>query len=56
MKPKKPTMKQVATELVRLDLVTKLLLKHVEELEKNSHPPKDFVKCEDCKCNIKPDE
>ena len=56
MKPKKPTMKQVATELVRLDLVTQMILKHLEELDKKSHTPKDFVCCKDCGCKLKPNE
>ena len=56
MRPKKPTMREVATELVRLDfLVTKLLSK-VAELDSMAHAPRDFVKCEDCKCKIKADE
>lgn len=31
----------------------KELKKEVEELKKNSHPPRTFVKCENCNCKIK---
>ena len=31
----------------------KLLEEKVEKLEKASHPPREFVKCEDCNCKIK---
>tara|TARA_R100000773_G_C4192413_1_gene97836 strand:+ start:520 stop:669 length:150 start_codon:yes stop_codon:yes gene_type:complete len=25
----------------------------LEKLEKNSHPPREFVKCSECNCEIK---
>tara|TARA_R100000808_G_C2013279_1_gene64864 strand:- start:226 stop:363 length:138 start_codon:yes stop_codon:yes gene_type:complete len=31
----------------------KLLEEKVEKLEKNAHPPKEFVCCENCNCKIK---
>ena len=56
MKPKKPTMRQVATELVRLDFLINKIMAKVIKLDKDSHPPRKFVKCESCKCDIKEDE
>ena len=56
MKPKKPTMRQVATELVRLDFLINKIMSKVVELDKNSHAPKDFVCCKKCGCKLKKDE
>ena len=56
MKPKKPTMKEVATELVRLDFLINSMMAKIVELDKVAHAPRDFVKCQDCKCDIKEDE
>ena len=56
MKPKKPTMRQVATELVRIDFLINKIMAKVVELDKDSHPPREFVTCKECKCKIKEDE
>ena len=56
MKPKKPTMKQVAAEFVRLDFLVNKLLVKVAELEAMAHTPRDFVCCKDCGCKLKKDE
>ena len=56
MKPKKPTMRQVATELIRLDFLVNKIMAKVMELDKDSHPPRKFIKCKDCECDIKEDE
>ena len=31
----------------------RLLEEKVEKLEKASHPPREFVRCEECNCKIK---
>ena len=34
----------------------KLLEEKVEKLEKEAHPPRDFVRCEDCNKKVKEKE
>tara|TARA_R100000781_G_C4051854_1_gene117888 strand:- start:137 stop:274 length:138 start_codon:yes stop_codon:yes gene_type:complete len=36
-----------------LDYRVRLLEEKVEKLEKASHPPREFVRCEECKNKIK---
>ena len=56
MKPKKPTMRQVAEHIYKTDVIIAHMMEKIMELEKKSHEPRDFVRCEDCKCKIKEDE
>tara|TARA_Y100001938_G_scaffold104177_1_gene142245 strand:+ start:368 stop:586 length:219 start_codon:yes stop_codon:yes gene_type:complete len=36
-----------------LDNEVKHLNKRIDSLEKMSHPPRDFIVCETCKCKVK---
>jgi hypothetical protein len=56
MKPKKPTMRQVAEHIYKTDVLLASMMLKLKELEKLSHKPRDFVCCDKCGCKLKKDE
>lgn len=49
-------MKQVAEHIYKTDVLIASMMLKIQQLEEKSHAPREFVKCEDCKCKIKEDE
>tara|TARA_Y100000401_G_scaffold115005_1_gene117926 strand:+ start:4267 stop:4437 length:171 start_codon:yes stop_codon:yes gene_type:complete len=56
MKPKKPTMKQVAEHIYKTDVLISHIMLKLRDLEEKSHEPRDFVCCKECGCKLKKDE
>ena len=56
MKAKKPTMRQVAEHIYKTDVLISSMMLRIRDLEKQSHAPREFVHCNECKCKIKEDE
>jgi len=44
---------QMNNKIRRLEIDNRTMMSRINKLEKDSHPRREFVTCESCKCKIK---